>query len=267
MAAEAQDGEWEGRMLGREAVPGGDAVPGRDLDLDALLAEAGAAPLNDAQSAQFAAYLQLLLRWNARTNLTAIRDPQQIRRRHFLECILAARALPPEVRTLVDFGSGAGFPGVPIAICRPEIAVTLTESQHKKAAFLREVARSLPLPVAVHGGRAEELPAKADCVALRAVDRMDEAVAAATRLVAEGGWLAVLTTHDQAEVARAAAARGVERRGKAAAARQADTAGDPQQAGMDKSIYEIHWAAALPLLSGTRERLLLGQLIFAKHSL
>ncbi len=253
--------------LGSEAVPGSDAVPGRDLDLDALLAEAGAAPLTDAQSAQFATYLQLLLRWNARTNLTAIRDPQQIRRRHFLECILAARALPPEVRTLLDFGSGAGFPGVPIAICRPEIAVTLAESQHKKAAFLREVARSLPLPVAVHGGRAEELAEKVDCVALRAVDRMDEAVAAATRLVAAGGWLAVLTTEDQVEAVRAAAARGAELRGREVAARQADAADEPQQAGMDKSIYEINWAAALPLLSATRERLLLGQLVFAKYSL
>ena len=259
MAADAHDNEREGRMPGTDAD--------RDADLDALLTEAGAAPLSDAQSAQFAAYLQLLLRWNARTNLTAIRDPQQMRRRHFLECILAARALPPEVRTLVDFGSGAGLPGVPIAICRPEIAVTLAESQHKKAAFLREVARSLPLAMQVHGGRAEDLARQVDCVTLRAVDRMDEAVAAATRLVAEGGWLAVLTTEDQAAAVRAAAARGAERIVRQAVTAQAGEAAKAHQTDTDKSIYEIHWAAPLPLLSGTRERLLLGQTTFAKYSL
>ena len=93
---------------------------------------------------QLAAYLALLLKWNSKLNLTAVREPAEIVRRHLVECIQCAQALP-EVRTLLDFGSGAGLPGVPIAIVRPEIRVTLGESQGKKSAFLREVVRTLGL--------------------------------------------------------------------------------------------------------------------------
>src|SRR5579862_3154038 len=80
-------------------------------------------------------YLDLLLKWNARTNLTAIRDPEEIVRRHFGESLFAARHIAPGTQTLLDFGSGAGFPGLPIALLRPEIAVTLAESQNKKSTF------------------------------------------------------------------------------------------------------------------------------------
>src|SRR3984957_5212512 len=75
-------------------------------------------------------YLDLLLKWNARTNLTAIRDPEEIVRRHFGESLFAAQHLGP-CDPLLDFGSGAGFPGLPIAILRPDIQVTLAESQNK----------------------------------------------------------------------------------------------------------------------------------------
>jgi 16S rRNA (guanine527-N7)-methyltransferase len=121
--------------------------------LNALLAEAGLAPLDAAQSQAFEDYLSLLLRWNARVNLTAIRDQEGILRRHFVESIACARALPAGVRSLLDFGSGAGFPGIPIALCRPEIAVTLAESQGKKAAFLREAVRQLGLADRASGAR------------------------------------------------------------------------------------------------------------------
>ena len=93
--------------------------------LNALLAEAGLAPLDAVLAGRFEDYLSLLLRWNARVNLTAIRDEEGILRRHFVESIACARALPAGIATLLDFGSGAGFPGIPIALCRPEIAVTL----------------------------------------------------------------------------------------------------------------------------------------------
>src|ERR1700678_3008771 len=76
-------------------------------------------------------YLDLLLKWNARTNLTAIRDPEEIVRRHFGESLFAAQHLSPSTSTLLDLGSGAGFPGLPIALLHPEIAVTLAESQNK----------------------------------------------------------------------------------------------------------------------------------------
>ena len=142
----------------------------------------------------------LLLRWNARTNLTAVREPEAILRRHFIESIAVAQALPAGIATLLDYGSGAGFPGIPIAICRPEIAVTLAESQNKKAAFLQEAVRVTGVAARVHAGRAETLTAQFDCITLRAVDNMDQAVQSAARLVAPNGWLAPLTT--RAELAK-----------------------------------------------------------------
>jgi 16S rRNA (guanine527-N7)-methyltransferase len=162
--------------------------------LNALLAEASQAPLDPQQTQSFADLLSLFLRWNARINLTAIRDEDGILKRHFVESIACARALPAGISTLLDFGSGAGFPGIPIALCRPEISVTLAESQGKKAAFLREAVRVLGLAAKVHSGRAEALTTNFDCVTLRAVDKMELAVQAATQLVRPGGWLALMTT-------------------------------------------------------------------------
>jgi 16S rRNA (guanine527-N7)-methyltransferase len=162
--------------------------------LNELLDAARVAPLDLPTANRFATYLSLLLRWNARTNLTAIRDEEGILSRHFVESIACARALPAGIARLLDFGSGAGFPGIPIALCRPETAVVLAESQGKKAAFLREAARTLNLPIEVHSARAETLKARFDCVTLRAVDEMGLAVQAATELVAPGGWLALMIT-------------------------------------------------------------------------
>ena len=160
---------------------------------------------------QLSAYLDLLLKWNARTNLTAIRDPEDIVRRHFGESLFAASHLPlenlgvsttdPGAITLLDIGSGAGFPGLPIALLRPGVQVTLAESQNKKAAFLREAVRTLNLPnVEVWAARAETLPAHRQfhIVTLRAVDNMEAALSAARVRVAPGGLLALLTTVHQA---------------------------------------------------------------------
>jgi 16S rRNA (guanine527-N7)-methyltransferase len=158
------------------------------------------APFADALApdalARFDAYLALLLKWNARTNLTAIRDPQTIVQRHFAESVFAARHVPAEAATLLDYGSGAGFPGIPIAISRPTLAVTLAESQNKKAAFLREAVRTLGLRAEVWDKRVEDLPAARvfDCITLRAVDKMDQACAAASGRLAPGGVLVVFTT-------------------------------------------------------------------------
>jgi 16S rRNA (guanine527-N7)-methyltransferase len=127
-------------------------------------------------------YLDLLLKWNARTNLTAIRDPQEIVRRHFGESLFAGCHLALNATTVLDFGSGAGFPGLPIALLRPEIQVTLAESQNKKATFLRETVRTLDLSnVEVWAARAESLPSARQfhTVTLRAVDNMAAALAAA----------------------------------------------------------------------------------------
>ncbi len=164
------------------------------LRLNELLRQAGEPELDPEVAGGFQIYLDLLMRWNARFNLTAIRDEESILSRHFAESIACARAIPEGVRTLLDFGSGAGFPGVPIALCRPEIAVTLAESQTKKASFLREALRRLGVSAEVHAQRAETLRERFDCVAMRAVDRMEKAVAAGTGLVGPHGWLALMTT-------------------------------------------------------------------------
>ena len=162
--------------------------------LNALLVQAGYDPLDAALTSRFEAYLSLIIRWNARINLTAIRNEEGILSRHFIESIACARALPDDITTLLDFGSGAGFPGIPIALCRPEIAVTLAESNGKKAAFLQETVRILDITAKIHPQRAEILTNTFDCVTLRAVDRMELAVRAAAKLIRPAGWLALMTT-------------------------------------------------------------------------
>jgi 16S rRNA (guanine527-N7)-methyltransferase len=177
------------------------------LLLNDLLAKAGLAALDSAETRRFQDYFALLVRWNARVNLTAIRDQAGILSRHFVESIACARALPLGIKTLLDFGSGAGFPGIPIALCRPEISVTLAESQGKKAAFLQEAIRVTDISATVRSGRAETLGSQFDCVTLRAVDRMELATQAAAMRVAPGGWLAVMTTHVGVAGIQAAAGR------------------------------------------------------------
>ena len=147
------------------------------------------------------AYLDLLLKWNARTNLTAIRDPEEIVRRHFGESLFAARHIPAETKTLLDFGSGAGFPGLPAALLHPEIQVTLAESQNKKSTFLREAVRTLALQnVEVWPERVESMSPNRlfNVVTLRAVDDMATALPAARTRIAPGGQLLLLTTLVQA---------------------------------------------------------------------
>lgn len=146
---------------------------------------------------ELAAYLDLLLRWNARTNLTAIRNPEEIVRRHFGESLFAARVLSPRLpagASVLDLGSGAGFPGLPIQLFRPDLRVALAESQGKKASFLREAVRTLAVPTEVFAARVESMPAERrfDAVVMRAVDRMDVAVELGAARVAAGGWLAIL---------------------------------------------------------------------------
>lgn len=165
--------------------------------IDAAATAAGLAPLSPGVAGKFMTYLELLQKWNAKLNLTAIREPEGILHRHFIECIFAAQHLPSGIHTLLDFGSGGGFPGLPIALCRPEIWVTLGESQAKKAAFLRETIRTLGLSNAtVYNGRVEELSQKFDAVALRAVDRMQGACRTAIRNLAVAGCLVLFVTRE-----------------------------------------------------------------------
>ena len=164
---------------------------------------------------QLSLYLDLLLRWNARTNLTAIREPEEIVRRHFGESLFAGRHLAlllPAEATLLDFGSGAGFPGLPIQLLLPKLRVTLAESQGKKASFLREAVRTLGLVTEVWADRVEALPPSRlfTAVTLRAVDRMEQALAAARQRIAPGGWLVTLSAEPAPEGALSFTVPGAE---------------------------------------------------------
>ena len=142
-------------------------------------------------------YLDLLLRWNARTNLTAIREPEEIVRRHFGESLFLGQILKGRLTStasLLDFGSGAGFPGLPIQLLLPDLHVTLAESQRKKASFLHEAVRTLDLRTEVWDGRVEAMePGRQfDVVTMRAVDETPEMLLLAAQRVKAGGALAAL---------------------------------------------------------------------------
>ena len=97
------------------------------------------------QVEQIQRYISVLLKWNDKINLTAIRDPREILYRHFCECMFGGVAVPVENGRLADVGSGGGFPGIPLKILRPDLEVFLIESNLKKATFLAEVSRDLEL--------------------------------------------------------------------------------------------------------------------------
>jgi 16S rRNA (guanine527-N7)-methyltransferase len=147
-----------------------------------------------AQLARLSDYLDLLVQWNAKTNLTSVREPEEIIKRHFGESLFLAAALSGEApAAAIDVGSGAGFPGIPLKIHSPQIAVTLVESQNKKATFLKEVIRKLTLTnINVFSGRAETLTVDADLVTVRAVERFEQSLPVAANLVNPNGRLALL---------------------------------------------------------------------------
>jgi len=187
---------------------------------------------------QISTYIDLLLRWNARINLTAIRHPEEIVTRHFGESLFLARHLfphssqpchpersegpafclastpgapliahsamrgPPSHPHVLDIGSGAGFPALPLKLWAPHIHLTLIESNHKKAAFLREVARALTLTnINVMTDRAEVVSARlgpsADLVTLRAVERFHTILPQAVAFLAQDATLALLISAAQ----------------------------------------------------------------------
>lgn len=153
--------------------------------------------LSDALTGQVSEYLDLLIRWNARVSLTAIRRPEEMVTRHFGESFFTAGHLSTRLNAgaeLLDYGSGPGFPGLPIQMLLPEIRVTVAESQAKKVAFLREVIRTLGLSARVWSRRVEEMPAERrfDAVTMRAVEKMAATMENVMARVCEGGWGAAL---------------------------------------------------------------------------
>ena len=142
-------------------------------------------------------YVALLEKWNRTFNLTAIRDPLEMVSLHLLDSLVVVPHLPLSARaaTLADVGSGAGLPGIPLAIARPDWQVTLNDSNTKKTAFLRQAVIELCLAnVRVHEGRAQDWhPAPRFAAAIsRAFAELSEFVAACRHLVAPGGVLAAM---------------------------------------------------------------------------
>lgn len=149
------------------------------------------------------AYLALLARWNRTYNLTAIRDPREMVVRHLLDSL----AMRPYIErgTLADLGTGPGLPGIPLAITRPELQVTLVESNGKKARFMREAVRQLGLGNArVAESRAEALdePRAYDHLTARALDTLAGIIEVGGHLLRPGGTLlAMKGVHPHEEIA------------------------------------------------------------------
>ena len=159
-----------------------------DAGLDAL-------GLDRALAGPLLAYLALLLRWNAAYNLTAIRDPREMVAKHLLDSLAMHGATAPLAAaggSLADLGTGAGFPGIPLAIAQPGLQVALVESSGKKARFLREAIRTLGLgnATAVESRiEAYDAPAAFDAITARALATLPLILALGGHLLKPGGVL------------------------------------------------------------------------------
>jgi len=149
-------------------------------------------------------YLALLEKWNKVHNLTAVRDPNDMVTLHLLDSL----SVLPHIKSgrLLDVGSGAGLPGIPLAIVRPDLQVTVMDSNHKKASFMRQAKATLALPnLEVVCGRVEEFQPehKFDMVISRAFSDIAEFMRLTAHLCAEGGvWLAMKGVYPYDELAR-----------------------------------------------------------------
>ena len=165
--------------------------------LDLGLAELRLA-LPDAARTQLMDYVTLLAKWNRTYNLTAIDDPLRMVSHHLLDSLVVAPHLPMagEAPALADAGSGAGLPGIPLAVARPEWRIVLADASAKKTAFLRQAALELGLRnVEVHQGRVEQWhpPQRFLVVISRAFAELARFIEVCRHLVAPGGTLAAMT--------------------------------------------------------------------------
>ncbi len=132
--------------------------------------------LNKEQITKFELYSKLLLEWNEKFNLTSITDKDEIVQKHFIDSIYLVKYVDLSNKSLLDVGSGAGFPGIPLAIVCPSAKITLLESNGKKVTFLKEVVKALNLNnVSIIQGRSEELDQREryDFVTARAVKQLN----------------------------------------------------------------------------------------------
>lgn len=170
--------------------------------------------LDAAVQEKLVAYLRLLEKWNRVHNLTAVREPDRMVVLHLLDSLSLLPHLAG-VRTLVDVGTGGGLPGIPLAIARPDLAVTLLDSSHKKATFLRQAKAELALAnVGVVCERVESWrpDSRFDAVVSRAFAELADFVTQAGHLAAPGGvLLAMKGVHPTEEIARVPSAYRVEK--------------------------------------------------------
>jgi 16S rRNA (guanine527-N7)-methyltransferase len=132
----------------------------------------GIISLSPVQIASLEVHYELMKRWNQVLNLTRIEDLAEAVERHYCESLFLAAHLPSGGFSIGDVGSGGGFPGVPVAVARPDCSVVLIESHQRKAVFLKEACRSLP-NVCVVNRRAEEVEERFDHLISRAVSYDD----------------------------------------------------------------------------------------------
>jgi 16S rRNA (guanine527-N7)-methyltransferase len=183
-----------------------DPVLGADWDPLTEGARSLGLNLSQKQIGNFSCYLSLLLSWNAKFNLTAIRSPAAIIRLHFIDSLALAPFISPNGRIL-DVGSGAGFPGIPLKIYAPKLNLLLVEAHRRKANFLREVVRSLNLTgVEVIEGRAEKLSSEDvgqfNEVVTRALGSLDNFLRISMPLLYTGGRSIIMHGPKGAELFR-----------------------------------------------------------------
>ena len=159
--------------------------------------------IGEPQQQKLLAYLALLQKWNKTYNLTALRDEAQMVSHHLLDSL----TLLPYIRnaqTLADIGSGGGMPGIPAAICRPELQMTLVDANTKKTAFLQQAAIELGLDnVSVFAGRVENLHQTADIITSRAFAELADFVSLTRHLLHENSiWAAMKGAYPQDELFR-----------------------------------------------------------------
>ena len=149
----------------------------------------GIVDLAPEQISALYSHFQLLLKWNQRINLTSVRSPVEMVTRHYCESLFFAAKVPDaeDRRTFLDLGSGAGFPGLPMAILESDWRVTLLEAHKRKSVFLREAARDLP-NVEVLAKRAEDVEHHYDWLVSRAV-RIEDVLSQIPRLSGNIGFL------------------------------------------------------------------------------
>lgn len=177
------------------------------VPLQAGLAELGCT-LEAATQDRLLAYLALLSKWNRVYNLTAVHDTRRMLTQHLFDSLAVLPYI--DANSLLDVGSGAGLPGIPLAVARPSLAVTLLEASQKKAAFLQQAVIELGLDnVTVVQGRAQDYhPARLfPCIISRALTELDNFARMTQHLLAAGGrWLAMKGKYPQAELAHLTAA-------------------------------------------------------------